>query len=173
MDSPILQFFVCINNNYADLILVIAAIASAVVAYREYLLKRRPYVMPEIIFEEADGKWFFYVGLINKGEYPSVAKITKALLKIGDEKYPTIFDFEAVLSPTEKQRITAPIGHINENGRKRILGHEYKSNRVEIFVSLASKGLNQKKFKFLTKAEYEVDISGEKPVFRLIKEEMN
>ena len=82
-----------------------------------------------------------------------------------------MFTFEAVLSSREKQKL-APIGHINENGRKKIIGHEYRSNRVEIIIELVSKGLGQKKFRYHTKVEYKVDVSGTKPVIQLIKEEM-
>lgn len=171
MASTTLQFLTTINDHYANLFLLIVAIVSAVVAYREYVLRRRPYVMPEIVFEESEQNWFFHILLINKGEYPSIVKITKALLKIGDEEYSTPFNFEAVLSPGEKEKL-APIGHIKENGRKKILGHEYRSNRVEISIELVSKGLEQKKFKYSTKVEYEVDVSADKPIFKLIKEEM-
>lgn len=172
MASSTLQFLTTLNDHYANLILVIIAIASAIVAYREYVLRHRPYILPEMIFEESeDKKWFFHILLVNKGEYPSIVKIERAVLKIGDEEYPTTFTFEAILSPGEKQKL-APIGHINESGRKKVLGHEYRSNRVEILVDLASKGLGQKKFKYSTQAEYEVDVSGDKPVFKLIKESM-
>jgi len=109
--------------------------------------------------------------LVNKGEYPAIAKISQAILKIGDEEYPTVFNFETVLAPNERQKL-APIGRINEFGRKKVLGHEYRSNRVEIIVCLDSKALRQRKFKYQTKVEYEVDVSGENPVIKLVKEEM-
>ncbi len=169
--NSILQFLTTINDHYANLFLFIIAVVSAIIVYKEYLLRRRPYVIPEIVFEENEGNWFFHIILVNKGEYPSIAKITKAVLKIGDEEHPTIFNFEAILSPNEKQKV-APIGHINQVGRNRILGHEYRSNRVEILVELYSKWLGQKKFKYLTVMEYEVDVSGTQPIFKLIKEKM-
>ena len=162
---------ITINDHYANLLLVLIAGATAVIAYREYLQRRRPYVLPEIVFEKQEDKWFFHVLLINKGEYPAISRISNALLRIGDEEHLTTFRFEAVLSPGEKQKL-APIGHINKVGREKILGHEYKSNRVEITVCLDSKALRQKKFKYQTKADYEVDVSGENPVIKLIKEEM-
>lgn len=171
MATSTLQFLTTINDHYANLILVLIAAVSVVVVYREYLLRRRPYVMPEIIFEESDKNWYFHIMLVNKGEYPAVAKISRAILKIGDEEYPTSFKFEAVLSPSEKQKL-APVGHINENGRKKIVGHEYRSNRVEILITLDSKALRQKNFGYQTSAEYEVEVSGDKPIIKLIKEEM-
>lgn len=171
MTSSALQFIANVNDHFGNLILAVIATASVVVAYREYRLRRRPYVVPEIVFEEYEGKWFFHILLVNKGEYPSIVKIVDALLKIGDEVYPTTFNSEVVLSPGEGRKF-APIGNINENGRKKVIGHEYKSNRVEIFIELKSKELGQKKWKYLTKAEYEVDVTGKIPVFKLMNEEM-
>lgn len=171
MTESILKILISINDDYANLILAGIAIISAFVAYREYILKRRPYVIPEITYEKSDGKISFYAELVNKGEYPGVAKITRALLKIGDEEYPTVFNAETVLSPTERRKI-APIGYINETGRRKIIGHEFRNNRVEIIINLSSRGLGQKKFRYYTKAEYEVDVVGEQPIFKLIKEEM-
>lgn len=172
MASTTLQFLTTFNDHYSNIVLLLVAILSATVAYREYMIRRRPYVLPEIVFEKESDKWFFHILLVNKGGYPAITKISHALLKIGDEEYPTVFKFETVLSPSEKQKL-APIGHINETGRKKIIGHEYKSNRVEIYVCLDSKSLGQKKFKYLTKAEYQVDVSGENPVIQLVREEMN
>ena len=172
MASSTLQFLITLNDHYANLLLTAVAIISAIVAYREYIIKRRPYVLPEIIFEKINSDWYFHIMLVNKGEYPASVKISKAILKIGDEEYPTVFKFEAILSPSEKQKL-APMGHINESGRKKIIGHEYRSNRVEIFVCLDSKTISQKKFKYQTNAEYEIDVSGENPIIKLIKEKMN
>ena len=166
-----LNFLKELNNNYSNLFLIVMAIIASIIAYREYILRRRPYVLPEITFEIKDDKWFFNILLINKGEYPCVAKIVQAVLKIGDEEYPTPFNEEVVLSPGEKQKI-APMGHINENGRRKIIGHEYRINRVEIILDIASKSLRQKKLKYHTNIEYEVDVIFDKPVFKLIKEKM-
>ena len=171
MASSTLQFLTTLNDHYANLLLVLIAGVASIIAYQEYLQRRRPYVLPEIVFEKQEDKWFFHILLVNKGEYPAIARISNAILRIGDEEYPTTFNFEAILSPGEKQKL-APIGHINESGRKKILGHEYRSNRVEILICLNSKALRQKKFKYQTQAEYEVDVSGENPVIKLIKEKM-
>lgn len=172
MINLFLQFLKNINDNYSNLVLVLIAVVSLIVAYREYILKTRPFVIPEVVHEEKDGNWFFHILLVNKGSYPAVAKIESAILKIGDEEYPTTFNFETVLSPGEKQKL-APIGHINENGRKKVLGHEYRSNRVEIKVVLYSRALRQKNFRYQTEIEYEVNVKGEKPIINLIKEMMD
>lgn len=142
-------------------------------AYKEFVLKRRPYVFPEIAFKKqgtgADEKWFINVILINKGTYPGIAKISKAILKIGDEEHPTIFNEEIVLVPSEKQ-ILAPLGHINANGLKKIRGHEYRSNRVEINLEIESKSISDKNFRFKTIYDFSVDVTGEDPTFSPIKQ---
>lgn len=171
MASSTLNFLQNLNDHYGNLLLFLVAIVAAIITYVEYRLKRRPYVFPEIIFEKQNQDWYFHILLVNKGEYPSITRISNALLKIGDEEYPTVFKFEAVLSPGEKQKL-APIGHINESGRKKINGHEYRSNRVEISIILDSKSLQQKRYKYKTTAKYEVNVSGESPTIQLVKEEM-
>jgi hypothetical protein len=171
MVSSTLLFLTTINDHYANLIWIAIASITAFIAFREYLLRRRPYVMSEILFEKKDDKWFFNLGLINRGEYPAITKITKAVLKIGDEEYPTTYTSEILLPSNVKEKL-APVGHINQVGRRKIVGHEYRSNRVEIIFCINSKSLGQRRFRYQTRIEYEVDVNGDEPVFRLIKEEM-
>ncbi len=166
-----LNFLKHVNDNYSNLILVSIAGVAAYLAYKEIILRHRPYVIPEVVAETKDDKWFFHILLVNKGEKPGIAKIKKASLIIGDEEYPTNFKFEAILAPNEKQKL-APIGHINELGRKKVLGNEYRSNRVEIIVETEARAVNDKKFKYKTVCEYKVEVSGDKPQIELIKEEI-
>ena len=152
--------------------LVVLGIFSIVYVRKEYFLKRRPFITIHLANEIKDKNWFFYLVLVNKGTYTSVARIKKVLLKIGDEKYPTDFDIDIVLTPNEEQKI-APIGHINDVGRNKVLGHEYKNNRVEITAVVVSKSIGDKKFKYESHFDYQVDISGERPIFSIIKEEIS
>lgn len=172
MLDSILCFLKTVNDHYSQLLLVVIAVVSAGVAYREYLLRRRPYVLPELVFDKEDDNWYFHLMLVNKGEYPAIIKISIADLRIGDELYPTKFPSEVILSPGEKQRL-APLGHINKIGRDRIIGRVYKINRVEIHASIKSKALGQKMFKYKTEVEYEVDVDGQNPVIKLVKEQMS
>lgn len=167
----ILEFLKIINDHYANLILLIIAIVSAIVAYREYSLRHRPYVVPEIVFEGKNTDWYFHVMLVNKGEFPAIAKIAQAILRIGDEEYSTLFKSEILLCPGEKQKL-APIGYIKEDGRNKILGHEYRNNKAEIEVTIDSKALGKRKFQYKTKTEYHVNVHGKDPVIAIIKEEM-
>ena len=172
MGTSILQFLLSVNDHYANLLLTVIAGVSAVIAYREYFLRRRPYVLPQVVFEKKENNWFFHIMLVNKGEYPVVVKVSNAILRIGDEEYPTQFKSEIILAPNEKEKL-APIGHINENGRKKITNHEYKNNRVEISVCLQARSLREQKFKYRTEVEYQVDVSGENPVIGVTKEKMD
>ncbi len=172
MGTSTLQFLSSVNDHYANLLLVLIAGVSAVIAYREYFLSRRPYVLPQILLEKQEGNWFFHIVLANKGEYPVVVKVSKAILRIGDEEYPTSFKSAIILAPNEREKL-APIGHINENGRKKIINQEYKNNRVEISVCLQAKSLRGRKFRYQTEVEYLVDVSGENPIIGITKEEMD
>jgi len=166
--SNVLRLLKTINSDYSNILLVAIAGLSAYVAYHEFILKRRPYVVPEIAYE-ISGKddslqWFFSIIFVNKGTYPGIARISKALLKIGDEEYPTAFHQELVLVPQERQ-LLAPIGSINAKGLAKIRGHEYKSNRVEISLEVESKSMGDKEYRYKTNYDFFVDVSGDKPIF--------
>ncbi|GEM_PF-5852267 len=171
MGTSTLQFLSSVNDHYANLLLTIIACVSAVIAYREYLLRRRPYVLPEIVFEKQDNDWFFHIMLVNRGEYPAMVQVSKAVLKIGDEEYPTIFKSEIILAPNAREKL-APIGHINQNGREKIKANKYEKNRVEISTCLKSKSLSGRRFKYQTEVKYQVDVSGENPVITVISEKI-
>lgn len=171
----VLRLIKSLNDHYSNLAIVILAGLSACIAYREFILKRRPFVVPELSYEiskEGESeKWFFSAILINKGTYPGIAKIAKAVLKIGDEEHPTIFNQEVVLVPQEKQHL-APIGHINSNGLKKVRGHEYRNNRVEISLELLSKAIGREKYDYKTAYDFFVDVSGNLPVFSVINQKI-
>ncbi len=169
--DTVLRFLRTVNESYSNVALLVVAIVSALVAYHEYSMHRRPYVIPEIRYEIVGDEWHFFIVMVNKGEYPAKAKITKAELRIGDEKYPTVFDSEILLSSGESRKI-APIGHINKMGRANILARAYISNRVEIEVQLDSKSLGQESFRYQANGSYLVNVSSTTPNISIIKEEM-
>ena len=158
-------------NDYSGMLLVILALATLVYVHEEFSLKIRPFITIKIVPRIEQDKWFFDVVLVNKGTYPGVARVTSAVLKIGDEIYPTPGGVSMVLAPNEENKIF-PIGHINQIGRNKILGHEYKSNRFEIQVDAESGAVGDDKLKYKTVSEFSVDISGEKPVFILTSEKL-
>lgn len=171
ISSSTLSILKVINNDYSQLLLLVVAVLTFFFVYKEYVLKRRPFVLPEIVHEEVDGNWFFHVVLVNKGNLPGIAKITNATLTIGDEVYPTVFQQEMVLMPSERQKL-APIGYINKTGREKITGHEYKSNRIEIHLDIESKAIGTKNFRYKTSITYSVDVKGKSPIIRFESEDL-
>jgi hypothetical protein len=162
-----------INSSYANVLLLLVAIGSLSYAFREYALKRRPVVVPEIQSEVVGEDWRLSLRLVNLGMTPAHAKIETAILRIGDEQYPTVFAQSILLagaSSASSKVVVAPIGHINANGRRRILGHEYRSNRCEIEISLISKAIGARRFSFKSQFIYQVLVDGAAPVFALVKE---
>lgn len=100
---------------------------------------------------------------------PAITKLTKALLKIGDEESPTIIKNEIILSPNEKEFVIS-IGHIKNTGRNKIIGHEYRNNRVEILFCLESKFISDIKYRYKTEVSYEVNVHGIAPIFTVIEQ---
>ncbi|MGA3287786.1 MAG: hypothetical protein ABSD46_10200 [Bacteroidota bacterium] len=166
-----IRIILILLNQYSNLGLLIVAVISFFYVRKEYFLKRRPFVDIEIIPEITEERWGFWIMLINKGTFPGIARISKAILIIGDETYPTIFDTETVLVPEEKKKLF-DIGHINKKGLDKIRGHEYRNNRAEIIVQCQAKAIGDKNFLYETHYKYEINVQGEKPVIRIISESL-
>lgn len=161
------------NQGLAQWLTAFVAGIAVIYTIKEFFLKRRPYIDIEIEYAEISDKngggWHFFAKLINKGTYPGIAQINNAELRIGDEAHKTTFKNKIVLSTGESKKV-AHIGHINKNGINKILGHEYRTNRVEIEIEVASAEISSKKLRFLTKVVFEVVVAGEKPEFLLVEE---
>lgn len=170
------KIFNYLLNNYKDLsslVTVILAGATLFIAYKELILKRRPFIDIEIQKAENSDKekkgWLFFALLKNKGTYPGIVRVSKTIMKIGDEEYLSEIKNEFVLSPGEEKK-SALIGSIYESGIKRVLGHEYMSNRVELVVEIDSRGISEKKMKYKSKFNYEVNVKNKEPLIVLISE---
>ncbi len=161
--STALNFIKTVNSDYAQVILIGVAVATLIYVAREYGLKRRPFMVPELNIRKKDGDWYFDVVIVNKGSLPGLAKTATAKLIIGDEEYPTIFNQELLLTPDDRQTL-ASLGHINLIGRNKIIGHEYKINRVEIILLIESRSIGDKKYKYITKIEYYIDVKNDDPI---------
>lgn len=163
-----------VNQGVAQWLTATVAMIALIYTVREFFLKRRPYIDIEIEYAEITDKngggWHFFTKLINKGTYPGIAQITNAELRIGDEAHKTTFKNKIVLSTGESKKV-AHLGHINKKGINKILGHEYRTNRVEIEIEVASGEISSGKLKFLTKVIFEVVVTGEKPEFLLVEED--
>ena len=161
------------NLGLAQWILVLLTGSALYFAYKEFIQKRRPYI--DVVINKAKnpnkqkGGWHFFGEIINRGTYPGIARVTHTLMKVGDERYPSKVDYDIVVFPGESKQL-ALIGSIYEQGIKKILGHEYRNNRVEIEIKVSSKEIDAKEFKYETSLVYEVDVSSEEPQLMLIQE---
>lgn len=162
------------TGQIAEWITAITAVVAVFVAVREFLLKRRPFIDIEIQVAENQNKdpggWLFYALLTNKGTYPGMVRVTKTIMRVGDEEYPSEIKNTIFVSPGEGKK-TALIGSIYDKGIKKIRGHEYRSNRVELEIEIISGDVGSKKFKYKMRATYQVDVSGDKPTITLVEED--
>lgn len=161
------------HQGVANWIVAAVAIVALWYAIKEFVIKRRPYIDVEIeVMENRDkerGGWLFYAKLLNKGTYPGVIKDIQTVIRVGDEVYPNEITNKFFIAPGESKK-TALIGSIYRQGVEKILGHEYRSNRCEIEIEIQSGEIDTEKLKYSTKATYQVDVRGERPVITLIEE---
>jgi len=169
------SIFEWLNNNQGLAAWITATVAVFALVYtvREFFLKRRPFIDIEIQIAEnpnkEQGGWLFFALLVNKGTYTAVVKVTKTVMRVGDEEYPSEIKNRLFIAPGESKK-TALIGSIYEIGINKIRNHEYRINRAEIEIEVLSGELNSKKLKYLTRGVYQVDILGDKPIITLIEE---
>lgn len=168
-------FLVWLNTNQgiAQWMTALVALGALLYARKEFILKRRPFIDIDILIAKNPnatiGGWFFYANIENKGTYPGQAKIRKTVMRVGDEVYPSDVKQSFLVSPGESKK-SALIGSINNLGINKIIGHEYRRNRVEIEIIVESAEINEKKMKYLTRVVYGVDVSGAQPILTLVKE---
>jgi len=147
------------------------ALVGVAIAYFDHKERTRPYTDVELQTEiNPDLKtWSFSTLILNKGQYPIFSRITKALLVIGDDKYPTIVDSEVVIFPGDDKKIQIPVGHINETGRKKIREAKYTKNVVELEVEVSSRKIREKNYKYKTLLRVQILVEEEKPGFILLE----
>lgn len=161
-------------SGIADWITALIALFALIYAIREYKIKSRPYIDIEIEVgdnpNKQQGGWLFFAKLINKGTYPGMARVKKTEMRVGDENYSSVVKNKLIISPGESKK-SVLVGSIYKSGISKIIGHEYRVNRVEIEIEVESSKIGSSKFKYLTKVIYQVDVAGDKPNIFLIKEE--
>lgn len=171
--SSILGWF---NNNQglAQWLLLLLTSLGLYVAFREFVQKRRPYIAIEI--EKAknpnkqQGGWLFFGRIINKGNFPGVARVEYTLMRVGDEEFPGKVDYEMIIFPGDSKK-SALIGSIYNVGIKKILGNKYKNNKVEIQIRVISKEIDAKNFKYETFLNCEIDVFSKDMSLILVREE--
>lgn len=144
------------------------ALFGILIAFFEYKERTRPYIDIEIETKIENKVWNFFTKIKNKGQYPVYSKISKAILKIGDEKYPTLFENELVVFPNE-EKTYMQIGSINEIGRKKIREAKYTSNTAEILLEISSRKIDQKDYKYKTTLRLQVLVEEDNPIFIILE----
>ena len=161
------------NQGVAQWITALVALVALIYTIKDFFLKQRPFMDLEIQVAENPNKdqggWSFFALLVNKGIYPATVKVEKTIMRIGDEEYPSEVKNIIFVSPGESKK-SALIGFISNLGIKKILGHEYRKNRVEIYAKVRSGKIGSKQLKYLTEVTYRIDISGDKPVITMVEE---
>lgn len=163
-----------INKDYSNLLLVLIALGTVYVAWNEYSVKNRPYVVPEIVSSiENQEEWHFMAVIINKGQHPCIVKITQADFIVGDAIYRNEkgLNIEVILSPNESTK-AFDIGMINQLGRKKINNGEYKNNIAKIILKTESKTLGESSYQYRTYQEEKIDVSQVTPKIWIINEDM-
>lgn len=166
-------------NTYqgiAQWLMWLTGIAAFCVAYNEFVAKKRPYIDWEIQLAKnpnlQKGGWMFFALVKNTSAYPAMARVNKTLIRVGDEEYPSEVKSEMIIAPGAS-RSSAMIGSIYESGIQKIRNKEYTNNRVEIQFEIESKPLGEKKMKYISRANYEINVESDMPTIILISEEMN
>jgi len=156
--------------DWITAIVAIFALLGVWVAYRDYLEKTRPYVEVELetVIDEKSKNWTFLAKVLNKGQYPVYTKISKALLTVGDEKYPTPADKEFTIFPGE-EKVKIPVGSIYEKGRKNIREAKYTKNTVELELEVFSRKIGYQNYKYKTYLKVQILVEEDKPDFILIE----
>lgn len=172
-----LELLKTISTDYGNLLLFAVALVTVIYTFREYQLKREPAILPELMCAVLpDGIWQFTVALHNLGMTAAVAKVEKAVLRIGDETHPTDINSSFLLSGNAGGRervVLASVGFISLLGREKIKGREYSINRCEIELVLISKAKGVKRFTHKGSFLYEVDVKGDAPTLNLMKEDLS
>lgn len=156
--------------DWITAVAAVAALIGVILAFFDFNARTRPYINFDIETQINDSKeWHFFATIINEGQYPIFTTINKAILKIGDEKYPSMFDQEVIVFPGKEKKTKHHLGHINEKGRKLIQDAKYVENTVTLEVELASRKIKEKRYKYKTYAQFQIFVNGEEPVFRITK----
>lgn len=158
-------------DEYSEAGLLILGVISLTYVRKEYLLKRRPFVDTEVIFrknkdENDKERWDFLILLVNQSNFPTTVKIKKMELIIGEDKYPSENALEIPLAPLART-VAIHIGHINELGIDKIRRKQYLSNECLIVIEFEYKPIDEQAFKYKRYSTFEVDVTGDNPVFKL------
>jgi hypothetical protein len=168
-----INFIVYNLGSIPDWIAAIVSVCTLLgvwIAYQDYSQKTRPYVEVEIETEidKESATWNLLAKVLNNGAYPVYVKVDKALLILGDEKYPTLVEKEFTISPKD-DKIRIPVGYIYKVGRDRIKQAKYLKNTIELELEISSKKINDFNYKYTTYLKVQILVENDKPGFILLE----
>lgn len=91
----------------------------------------------------------------------------RALIKIGDERYPSEFG-DTMLLPPGRRKLVARLGHINARGIYKIRTAQYVDNTVQLELVVEARSIGSRRMKRVLNERYQIDASGPAPVFLLL-----
>ena len=169
--EPCFLFFKVFSSDYANGITAIAAIGTVLLAFitllylkREYKSKYRPYIIPEIKTIPFKDKPGFNVFILprNIGPHPSYVRLSSIALNIGDETYETPSMKERMLLGRPEYELIYPVGHVNEEGVKKIREGRHQVNRIELCFVMQSYSIDDT-YKEAKLFSFEINVLGERP----------
>jgi len=160
------------STHYANAVSAIAALGALIIASatalflcREYRNKYRPYVVPDVSAEPfLDGTAFeVRISTRNVGPHPCEFRLSQIHLHIGDETYQTPDFKELVLISPNIMQVQVSAWHVNEAGIQNIRAVRYRTNRIEVNFSLATRSAD-KRYVSKKSFAYQIWVHGESPV---------
>ncbi|MCK4708539.1 MAG: hypothetical protein KAU21_07975 [Gammaproteobacteria bacterium] len=122
--------------------------------------------------DNRDGGWYFRARLINYSLLPVITHVSRCKFRVGDEVFEEKERPDSIaLAPNEKN-IAITIGHINQEGIRKIRNKEYNDNTVNIKIELYNRSVLDKEFKHTSTFEFDVDVLQEPIEFKVIKQEV-
>lgn len=92
----------------------------------------------DVDLKEEKQRYFLSGAIVNFGTSPAYFSIKKedVRIKIGDEEYSATHHMQAIAFPGDKTPPSFEIGHINQNGVRKLLNKEYKDNTAHIYIKM-------------------------------------
>ena len=166
-----MEFVKEFSSSYANAVSAITALLTFFLAFatlwflkREYKNKYRPYVLPEISIFPILGNSGYGINVLtrNVGPHPCEFMLSKMRLNIGDESYDTPSFKEWVLISPQVMAVAVPAGHVNAEGIRCVREGRYKSNRIDVSLSLHARSVDRR-FELNTEFSYEINVEGDTP----------
>lgn len=170
-----MEWLKAFSTDYANAVTAIAAIGALLTALvtllflkREYRAKYRPYVVPLAWIQKdqaADqpAPFAVFVEPKNVGPHPCRVKITDVELQVGDDLYPSPSQRAWTMIGPTSGGFTFHCGSVHGLGITNIQQGRYRTNRVELRLTVQSMSAEDKHQQSESYA-FEIDVRGAEPV---------